>query len=239
MISRCASGTSSIASMLLRTRFNDDLLNLHRIRLHLRRLRRWLEAHAYAVVPRVRLRERQHVVEKAVGVDQLAPDLAILDERPQAPDDLAGAQRLRADLLERVRDAPRRRLRRWRDQSLTGLSVRGDRRERLVHFVCDARGHFAHRRDAAEVRDAILHLARFVFRSSPIGDVVERAHLSQHASVGAARRLRDVVHVPQRAVGMDDAVFDVHGSRAGLELIAAPARQRPRSAGWTIGSRYS
>ena len=107
-----------------------------------------------------------------------------------------------------------------RDQALTRLRIRRDRGERLIHFMRDARGHLAHRGDAAEVRDAILHLSRFVFGASTIGDVVQRADLAQHASVGIARRLRDVMHVAQRTIGMDDAILDVHRARTGLELIA-------------------
>ena len=164
----------------------DDLLDLHRVGLHLRRLRRRLQQHAHAVVTRVGLRERQHVFEQAIRLDQLAPHLAILDEGAQAADHLAGTQRLRADLIERGLDLVLAR-RRLRDQPLTRLRIRRDRGQRLIHFVRDARRHLAHGRDAAEVRDAILHLARFVFGAAAIGDVVQRADLPQHAGRPAAR----------------------------------------------------
>jgi hypothetical protein len=140
-------------------------------------------------VPCVRLRQRHDVLEQTVRLDELATHLAVLHERAQTADDFARTQRLRADVLLGGLVG--------RDEPLTRLRVRRDRRQRLIHFVRDARGHLAHRRDATEMRDAILHLAYFVLGAAPVGDVVERPDLAQHASVRPTRRLSDVVHVAQ------------------------------------------
>ena len=134
-------------------------------------------------MPRIGLRQRLHVIEQAIRFDQLAPHLAILHERAQAADHFAGAQRLRADVLERGVDLALARIAAG-DQALARLRVGRDRRERLIHLVRDAGRHLAHGRDAAEVRDAILHLPRFVLGTAPIGDVVQRADLAQRPPVG-------------------------------------------------------
>ena len=76
------------------------------------------------------------------------------------------------------------------------------------------------------MRDAILHLARFIFGATAIGDVVQRADLPQRAAVRRARRLCDVMHVAQRAVGVNHAILDIHRRRARVQLGArlVPAR---------------
>ena len=76
------------------------------------------------------------------------------------------------------------------------------------------------------MRDAILHLPRLVFGAAPVGDVVQRADLAQRSAVRRARRLRQVMHVAQRAVGMNHAILDVHLSSARVQLVARllPAR---------------
>ena len=108
----------------------NDLLDLHRVGLHQRRLRRRLQQHAHAVVARVGLRERQHVFEQTVRLDQLAPHLAILDEGAQAADHFAGAQRLRADVIERGLDLVLARsrlcaIRRWHACAYVAIAVSG------------------------------------------------------------------------------------------------------------------
>ena len=77
------------------------------------------------------------------------------------------AQRLRADLVEGGFDLRRAGVG-LRDQPLAGLRVGRDRGQRLVDLVRDAGGHFTHGRDATEVRDAILHLTRFVFSARTV-----------------------------------------------------------------------
>jgi hypothetical protein len=63
-------------------------------------------------------------------------------------------------------------------------------------------------------------LASLVFRPPPISDVVQCTDLSEHATVGTARRLRDVVNVTQRTVRMNDPILDIHRLGAHLQLIA-------------------
>lgn len=203
----------------------DHLLHLHGIGLHLRHVSRWFQFDAHAVMTRVGLCQHLHIVEQPIGIHQLAAHFAILDETAQAANDFTGTQSLRADLLQRRVYFVLLNLAAG-DQTLTGLRVGRNRRQRLIHFVGDARRHFAHRGDASEVRDAILHLSRFVFGATPIGNVVQRADLPQGAAVRTACGLRDVMHISQRAIRMSDAVFDIRGARAGTEFIACPLPAR-------------
>src|SRR5690606_5370891 len=57
-------------------------------------------------------------------------------------------------------------------------------------------------------------------------DVVQRADLPQNAPIRAARRMSNMMYVPQRAVRMNHPVFDVHGARPAVQLEARlpPAR---------------
>ena len=128
--------------------------------------------------------QRAQVLEQPVAVDRLALDLAILDEVAQPPDDLARAQRLRADLLERLEHVRVFAVRRAHE-ALAGLRVDRDRRQWLVDLVCDARGHLAHGRESAEVGEPLLQLTRLVLALAPVGDVVHRADVPQGPACGA------------------------------------------------------
>ncbi len=164
---------------------------------------------------RVGLGERAQVLEQACAVDGLALHLAVLHEIAQAADHLAGAQRLRVDLLERsehVLDL----VVRLPDQALAGLRVGGDRRQRLVDLVGEARGHLAHGRQAAEVRQALLQHARLVLGAAPVGDVVDRADVLLQPAVRAEHGLHQVVQVLDRAVAQHHLVLEVERAPAGL-----------------------
>ena len=117
-------------------------------------------------------------------------------------------------------------------EALAGLRIRRDGRQRLVDLVGEARGHLAHGREPAEMREALLQLPGLVFGLAAVGHVVDRAHVLERGAVRIARELRDVVQVPRRAVLQQDAVLDVERAPASRARESASS-SFSRSAGCT------
>ena len=184
------------------------LLQLDRIGVDRRQRLLAFESQADVVQACVGLGQRAQVLEQARAVDRLALDLAVLDEVAQPPDHLAGPQRLRVDLLERGEHVAGVRLG-LRHQALAGPCVGRDRGQRLVDLVREARGHLAHGREPAEVRQALLQHARVVLGAAPVGDVVDGADVLHDAAVVVEHGLCEVMEVSDRPVAKHDLVLDV------------------------------
>ena len=215
-----AYGIGSLSLERVVHQVHEHLLDLHAVDRDPGQRRREIEREPAVVHARVAREQRVHLADQLVDVLRLAPHVFVAHQRANAPDDLAGAQCLPGDLFQRAGDL-RHVGRRQAQQARAGLRVVGDRRQRLVELVRDARGHLAHGREARNVVHALERAVRFAFGAPLVGDVLAREH-----DAG-----RDVVGVAQRdAAPGDEAVFAVGGAHvvlAALRLVAAAHEQRP------------
>ena len=134
-----------------------------------------LKRHAHALLLGADERERARLLDQLL--DAFDPPLAFAprDEIAQTADDLAGAQRLLGGLVHRLADHDRVFVRSAFEQPARALHVVGDRRERLVQFMRQRRGHLAHRGQARDMDELGLQLLQPRLGLLPFGQVADEA----------------------------------------------------------------
>jgi hypothetical protein len=136
-----------------------------------------------SVLARLVLGELDHAAHHLVDVDGGHPRLALADEVAHVAHDLAGAFRLLADFLERFDQVGRRHVAAAQPADAAAGEV-GDRRQRLVEFMGQSGGHFAHGRQAGHPRQFGLVAPRLLLGPLVLGDVARDA---EQRINGAAR----------------------------------------------------
>ena len=116
------------------------------------------------------------------------------------------------------------------DRLDAALGVIGDRRQRLVQFVRQPGGDFAHRADPRDVRQLGLLHSGSLLGAAALGNVHQRSHHPHGLAVGIDHDEPALEHVGIRAVAPAKAIFDGVLARlggAGRDFVRTPARGRP------------
>ncbi len=152
MMRRSAGGQRFDRVERVHDQVEQDLLNLHRRRLDLRQIVIHLgHDHAFAQYD-IGTHQPQRIRDDGVEIERAADDGLILpDQRANSANDFAGALTVGHHVLEQLLQQNRVDVSAL-EKTTRGRGVVRDRGQRLIQFMRDRGGHFAHQGDPIQMR---------------------------------------------------------------------------------------